>query len=181
MLNDNCSLGLTISTHCLIRVSELSEQYTLSATCSHYYSIVSILIMTEDLIKKPNSLQMVTKIRTPSVSVLPLCLFYIRKCFKSVNIIFLPRILFFLQRVLFFLQTTEYPDSFFFSSVIFQWDRKYEILNVVSANLFLLLFPSFYPFCFLAWFFFICFFLYFMPFRIIYNFFSLLFSSYCLL
>lgn len=98
---------------------------------------------------------MATKIQTPSVSVLPLCLFHIRKCSKSVNIIFL-EYFFFLQRVLFFLQTTEYPDSFF-PSVILQWDRKNEILNVVSANLFLLLFPSFYPFCFLAWFLFICF------------------------
>lgn len=45
----------------------------------------------------------------------------------------------------------------FFPVLSFQWDRKNEILNVVSANLFLLLFPSFYPFCFLAWFLFICF------------------------
>lgn len=98
---------------------------------------------------------MATKIQTPSVSVLPLCLFHIRKCFKSVNIIFLGYFFFCNVCCSFFKQQN--IRTVFFPVLSFQWDRKNEILNVVSANLFLLLFPSFYPFCFLAWFLFICF------------------------
>lgn len=77
---------------------------------------------------------MATKIRTPSVSVLPLCLFHIRKCFKSVDIIFLEYFFFCNVCCSFFKQRN--IRTVFFPSVIFQWDRKkWNIKRCISKSI----------------------------------------------